>query len=314
MKSHESPLPIQVPAVTQCSAEEFNEDVQFIEANWKRTPIAGADLPVIDLGTGDPLVFIPILEHLEFVYAPLMRTFSASRRVIAYRRQESRTRFVSLAERVEELLHVLDALQLSCVDFVAHGDAAMVLFEFALRYPQRCRSLVIIAQGADYRIKPHPFIWLLHELYVRLPVEHLLPASSLRRTIVRYITHCEPLNASQNLPPTIRELPRSLIEGQFCKIAQWPAVYRYSVLPVIHYFDVRARVTELRMPILLINRWDDVLSPEKETAWLAQLLPQAVYHVVAGRERFFVYSQAEYVAPLIHDFLEKVKQGELISN
>jgi pimeloyl-ACP methyl ester carboxylesterase len=314
MESHKSPLPIQVPIVTQCSAEEFHEDVQFIEANWKRISVAGVDLPVSDLGTGDPLVFIPILEHLEFVYARLIRIFSASRRVIMYRRRESRTRFVSLAERAEELLHVLDALQLPSADFVAHGDAAMVLFEFALRYPQRCRSLVIIAQGADYRIEPHPLIWWLHELFVRLPVEHLLPASFLRRTVVRYITHCEPLNSSRNLPPTITELPRSLIESQFCKIAQWPAVYRYSVLPVIHYFDVRARVAELRMPILLINRWDDILSPEKETTWLAQQLSRAVYHVVAGRERFFLYSEFERVSPLIQDFLEKVEREELTSS
>src|SRR5256885_8681593 len=33
----------------------------------------------------------------------------------------------------------------------------------ALPISQHCRSLVIIAQGADYEIAPHPFIWLLHE-------------------------------------------------------------------------------------------------------------------------------------------------------
>src|SRR5581483_7307102 len=78
-------------------------------------------------------------------------------------------------------------LEIARADFLAHGDGAMVLLEFALRYPQRCRSLTIVAQGADYQIKPHPWIWLLHELYLRLPVEHILSPAFLRRTVVNYI-------------------------------------------------------------------------------------------------------------------------------
>src|SRR5438094_7250199 len=89
----------------------------------------------------------------------------------------------------------------------------MVLFEFATRYPQRCRSLVIIAQGADYQIAPHPFIWLLHELFVRLPVEHFLPAWFLRRIVINYIM--APRGAASKLIPS---LPRHLITEQFSKL------------------------------------------------------------------------------------------------
>jgi pimeloyl-ACP methyl ester carboxylesterase len=295
--------PTHEPTVIQCSAEMFQSDVQFLEDSWQRMPAAGVDLPLIDLGTGDPVVFVPILEHLEFVYARQVRALSTSRRVILYRRRESRTRFVSLAERAEELRQVLDSLGITSTDFVAHGDAAMVLFEFALHYPERCRSLVIVAQAADYRIEPHPFIWWLHELFLRLPIERLVPAAVVRRTVVRYITHCEPSSSSQDSSLTLTELPAELIEGQFRKIALWSAVYRYSVLPVIHYFDVRAHLAGFNMPVLLINRWDDVLSPEAKTAWMARQLPKCVYHVVPGRERFFMYSEAESVTPLIETFL-----------
>ena len=161
---------------------------------------------------------------------------------------------MGLAERGEELCRVFDALQIASADFVGHGDAAMVLFEFALRYPECCRSLVIVAQGADYRTAPHPLIWLLHEMFLHLPVEHLVPAWWLRRIIIRYITHTGPLSHSQGIIPDITEIPHELIEEQFRKIALWPAVYRYSVLPVIHHFDIRARLAALTMPIILINR------------------------------------------------------------
>ena len=276
----------------------FHSDVHHLETLWQRVPIGSIDLPLIDLGKGTPLVFVPILEHLEFVYARQVQALKESRRIILYRRQETRTQPMGLQERAEELRQVLDSLQLEQVDLLGHGDAAMVLFEFALRYPQRCSSLTIIAQAADYQIAPHPFIWLLHELLLRLPVEYVLPAAFLRRTVVNYITACNPDNT------TAPALPRSLINEQFCKIAEWPLVYKRSVLPIIHAFDIRQRVSELTMPILLINRADDVLSPEAKTSWLAKHLPAcAGYHIVAGRERFFMYSQAEQVTPLIEAFL-----------
>src|SRR5947209_14455628 len=156
---------------------------------------------LIDIGKGETLVFVAILELLEFVYARQVEAFSKTRRVIMYRRHETRTYPVGLVERAEELRQVLDSLGLEAVDLVAHGDAAMVLFEFAARYPQRCRSLVIIAQGADYEIAPHPFIWLLHELFVRLPVEHFLPGWFLRRIVINYIVASKP--ATHNYPPGI---------------------------------------------------------------------------------------------------------------
>ena len=181
-------------AVTVPSIDEttFRADVAYIENLWRRKPIGQLDLPVIDIGESVPLVFVPILEHLEFVYARQIREFSQSRRVILYRRRETRTRPVGLVERAEELRSVLDSLGLECVDLIAHGDAAMVLFEFAIRYPHRCHSLSIIAQGADYQIAPHPLIWLLHEIFVRLPVEHFLPAWFLRTN--RHQLHCRASN------------------------------------------------------------------------------------------------------------------------
>ncbi len=300
----------------------FHADVQYIELLWQRFPVGNVDMPLIDTGEGEALVFVPILEHLEWVYARQVQAFSRSRRVIMYRRQENRSRSVGLAERAAELLCVLDSLGLQQVDLVGHGDAAMVLFEFAIQYPQRCRSLIIIAQAADYQIAPHPFIWLLHELFLRLPVEHFLPARFLRRIVINYITasrrsHCKggggvdeewgPLRSPSDpilepFPPP--RLPRPLIEGQFAKIAKWPAVYKFSVLPIIHNFDIRQLLHRLTMPVLLINRADDALSPEAKTRWLAQHLPIcAGYHVIAGDERFFMYAQAEQVNALIHTFL-----------
>jgi pimeloyl-ACP methyl ester carboxylesterase len=317
----------------EIDADTFHADVRYIESLWRRLRVGEADVPVIDIGraTGDALMFVPILEQLEFVYARQIRAFSQTRRVIMYRRREAQTRpMAGLGARVDELRQVLDALGLARVDLVGHGDAAMVLLEFATRYPQRCRSLIIVAQGPDYRIAPHPFIWLLHELFLRLPVEYILPARFLRRIVVKYIvarkeTHAasgrdgyvrrslwgsSPSAQRRNAQPPVSRLPRPLIEEQFRKIARWPFVYKFSVLPVIHNFDIRARLGSLTMPILLINRADDALSPEHRTRWLAERLPNCLgYYVIPGGERFFMYAQAQEVNALMERFLRSVQGG-----
>ena len=283
----------------------FQDDVAYLEALLRRRIIGDSELPLIDIGQGAPLVFVPILEHLEFVYARQVAFFSQHRRVILYRRHETRMHFTSMQQRVEELRELLNHLEIMSADFVAHGDGAMVLLEFALRYPQRCRSLTIIAQAADYRIKPHPWIWFLHELYLRLPVERILPAAFVRRIVVNYIVSRQPHLKTHVEDEALHMLPRACIESQFSKINAWPAVYKFSVLPVIHHFDIRKRLNELTMPVLLINRFDDVLAPEHKTHWFAEHLPNcAGYHVIPGGERFFMYSEAAHVNQILQGFLE----------
>ncbi|GCF10525.1 alpha/beta fold hydrolase [Dictyobacter arantiisoli] len=276
----------------------FHEDVQYIEALWQQRSIGTISLPLIDIGVGEPVVFVPFLEHLEAIYARQMRTMSHTRRVILYRRLEMRTKPWGKNDRAEELRQVLDGLGLECADLIGHGDAAMILFEFALRYPQRCRSLTIIAQGADSRTALYPLVWLLRELLYRLPFEYVLPAAVMR---VNAINDILTRNIDNHTTPS---LPRHLLEEQYEKILQWPFLYKYSILPIIHNFNIRKRLGELTMPILLINRTDDALTPESKTRWLAQHLPNcAGYHVVSGRERYFMYSRAGTVTPLIEAFL-----------
>ena len=58
--------------------DTFHADVQYIEALWQRKAIGATDVPLIDIGNGTPLVFVPILEHLEFVYARQQHNYGKS--------------------------------------------------------------------------------------------------------------------------------------------------------------------------------------------------------------------------------------------
>src|SRR5207245_2531587 len=85
-----------------------------------------------------------------------------------------------------------------------------------------------------------------------------VPAWFLRRLVVNYIMAQSPfVGAGEDVEegwgrlrrPPSPQLPRQLIEEQFRKIALWPFVYKFSVLPIIHSFDVRQQLERLTMPI-----------------------------------------------------------------
>src|SRR5260221_317445 len=132
--------------IPEIDAATFHTDVQYLEALWQRVPMGEADMPLIDTGSdkGEPLVFAPILEHLEFVYARQVRAFGQRRRGIRYRPHESRTQPLGPGECAEGLRKVLDAVGHASGDLMGHWDAAMVLFEFAARYRHRWPSLLFI--------------------------------------------------------------------------------------------------------------------------------------------------------------------------
>lgn len=280
----------------------FQSDVDYLASLWQRVPVGNRDVPVIDIGKGDPLVIVPILEHLDFVYAHQIQALSKTRRVIFYQRHESRNRPVGAVERAEELREFLDAMGLERVDLLGHGDAAIVLFEFLMRHPQRCRAAITFVQGPDYIIDPHPLIWILHELMIRLPIEHIPPGSLVNRILAHIVANYASARDKQHNVQV--GIPHRIFARQFRTISQWAAVYKYSVLPVIHNFDMHTRLAPLIMPLLVFNRFDDRLTPERKTRWLSEHLPNcAGYHVIAGGDRFFMYAQADEVNPLIEQFL-----------
>src|SRR5579859_3108720 len=107
---------VQAPD-TYIDVTTFQDDVAYLEALFRRQVVGDSELPLIDTGQGAPLVFVPILEHLEFVYARQVRFFSQRRRVILYRRHETRMHFTGMQQRVEELRDLLNHLEIMSADF-----------------------------------------------------------------------------------------------------------------------------------------------------------------------------------------------------
>jgi pimeloyl-ACP methyl ester carboxylesterase len=67
--------------------------------------------------------------------------------------------------------------------------------------------------------------------------------------------------------------------------------------------DFTSRLTELRMPVLLVWGGADAVSPPSAGRRLQELLPRAELHVIEGGDHAFAHDRAADVAPIIRRFL-----------
>lgn len=75
-------------------------------------------------GSGTPIVCVPLLRELNFVYAPHIDALSPDHEVVLYEPVVSRSRHISVAARVDELHSVLDTLGLPAAHLLAWSDGA----------------------------------------------------------------------------------------------------------------------------------------------------------------------------------------------
>jgi pimeloyl-ACP methyl ester carboxylesterase len=280
------------------SDEEFYADEAFVLDNMRPATIEGWSTRIFDAGTGEPIVFVPILGGLEVVYAKQLRELQNENRVILHERTESLHKRVPVGPRVEEVRRVLDHLGLERAHIVGLGEAGITTYNFGRQYPDRVRSLTVLCCGPLYRVKPY---WLTKRIVEpaidRLPVEHLLPDALIRRFVVKTTSGDGPL-------------PAHLISHMVERVPNQMRVHKYSVAPIEHRHDMYPWAHTLDVPVLLINRDDDKVAPVDEMRELAALLPQCFgYEVLRDGGRFVTYTWADRVNELLRDFHRKVETG-----
>lgn len=106
-------------------------------------------------GAGDPLVLLNgALDTIATDWERHLPVFAARYRVAAYEhRGHARTdnpagRFTSYAQLADDLAALLDTLGIARAHLCGFSDGAITLFNFALRWPERVRSLILA--GAQY--------------------------------------------------------------------------------------------------------------------------------------------------------------------
>ena len=274
------------------SDEQWAEDRRYVAAGLRPLDAGGRRLEVIDIGDGEPILYIPLMSHVEVVYARQLRHFSRDHRAVLFRREEPTDRPVGIAERVAEALAVLDALGIERAHIVGRGQASIVAAAFALAHPERSRSLVMVNVGMRHRVPPvlltHTINWAL----LHLPIEHrLVKEDSWRRQVVSFLSGPDQRLTRHQLLAVYREIPNFI---EVCK---------YSVSPLELDHDLRETAKDLNVPALLLGADEDPRASREDLEELAAALPDCRgVHMVGQGGRFVNYVQGDEVNRLIRDF------------
>ncbi|HEY7795274.1 MAG TPA: alpha/beta hydrolase [Gaiellaceae bacterium] len=278
------------------SDEQLDGDLAYVDEGLKHDRIGSWETEVFDAGEGEAVLFVPILGHVEVIYARQLRDFSQDHRAITYRRPEATRAPATIADRVREVRELLDHLNVETAHVVGRGEGAIVASEFAVAHSDRCRSLVMIGLGLRHKVPPVPLTRALNWALLHLPIDgRLLTDEGWRKKVVKYLS-----GSDQRL--TYDQLWRVYV-----RIPEFIRTCKYSVTPLVHYYDLRPKAGSLRVPTLLITTDEDARATREDLEALAAALPDCRgVHVVPQGGRFVNYVQGDEVNRLIREFYDGV--------
>ena len=140
---------------------------------------------VFDQGHGDPIIFIPTVSELHFVYAPQLEEFGKDYRVILYDPELSRRSFVRVSDRAEEVKLLIKHLGVQSAHIVAWSDAGSVAYHLAKTSPELCRSVIFLGLSSSYKY-PEP-LYSLSQILLRFPIENVVPPGIIARILAKFL-------------------------------------------------------------------------------------------------------------------------------
>jgi len=269
---------------------KFVEDSRFIYEAWKEADINGFQTNILDCGAGQILFQTPIAKYLEPFWTPILRHFEKTRRIITYERRESTSQYMHAWDRAKDMLAVMDHLEITRCDIVSHSSGAVASFHFALMYPERVRSIVLMNVAAFYPKLRGPIAVLSDKLAPLLPDAIVLPlflTFLAKRGTEDYALH----------------------RYAFGKFKPLGLHLKYSLNHITQEHDLRESLCAIRCPVLLINRTDDAVVPMEDMVYLHDRLPRCFgLHTVAGGGHMFHYRHAGDIIGFMEGFYRRISK------
>jgi 3-oxoadipate enol-lactonase len=234
----------------------------------------GLDLFYADTGSGPPLVFLNGLAGDHLYWAGQVRHFARRFRCLAPDNRDSGESSYarepySIGDLAEDVACLLAALDLPPAHLVGLSLGGMIAQEFALRHPQRVRSLCLVgtlARSDDWFCGTLHAYGLIRRQVADTPAffEALLP------WLVSHRFFESPTKVDW-LRGLLRQNPQpQRIDGFFRQIE---AIERHDVLDRLH---------EVGCPVMVAVGEDDRLIPPRYARELAAALPQARLELLPG--------------------------------
>lgn len=202
----------------------------------------------------------------------------------------------------EKMLQDLEAYRQQCgfekIILLGHSFGAVLAIEYALAFPQNVQALILVATAArsDFlrdttrNAKQFPEVVQAQRTY----------ALSARKDadFAALVFGSIPLYFAPGFESQAKDMLGKIRFGADCYAAVSQHVLNnYSLLPRLH---------EIQAPTLVLGAGGDFVTPPEYNREIAERLPDAVYHEVAGAGHFPFFEAPEECCKMIEQWWEKI--------
>ncbi len=177
----------------------------------------------------------------------------------------------------EYLKDFLESSGISSAILCGHSMGGAIVLDYALRYPEDTRALILVSTGSRLRVAPHIL---------------------------------ESFRAGKNVPNLSRHLygpdaPEELIQEGEAQLAQVPAAVSYADYSACDAFDVTECLPEIKLPVLVLCGEQDAMTPPKYSRFLAEKIPGARLELLPTGGHMLMQEKGDQVNRAIERFLQE---------
>jgi pimeloyl-ACP methyl ester carboxylesterase len=276
------------------------------------TPVNGCDLYYEEGGQGVPVIFVhggfPTLASRVTDFSQWHWTweqdFAAAYHFFWYERRgcyrsSSPESGYELENQALDLGLLLDALHIPAAHVIGSSAGGPISLLFAAHSPQRVRSLTLAGTGITFFLKEHPASQIIRHLLTMLDTEGAEVAFAHRPAGVE--TSMEPLWITDEMHARGRyaeylEQEHLLARRvQVLPIAERVRSFSIELQAMQAYMrgDLSTYARQVTCPTLVLHGSDDREVPLARGQALAELIPLARLHIIAGGGHSLVHRSAE---------------------
>jgi 3-oxoadipate enol-lactonase len=247
-------------------------------------------------GAGEPLLLISGFACDHSIWGKVAPRLATKHRVVSFDNRgvgesSGHDGPFGIGEMAEDAALLMDQAGAAPAHVAGHSMGGMIAQELALAYPDRVRSLTLLASCAKCDERGKAVIESFGEL----------PGLVDPRTCARLIMPWLYTNDFYSKPGAVEQLVQWLIECSFPPTPE--AMYQQS--RAISACDTSGRLGAVRCPTLILAGREDILLPVKFSEQLARGIPSAELVVLEKTGHGMLIETPDLVATAMLDFLSR---------
>jgi pimeloyl-ACP methyl ester carboxylesterase len=187
----------------------------------------------------------------------------------------------TIAAYAADIIALLDALHIDSAIIAGHSMGGAIALTLALDNPERVRGLVLLSTGAKLSVHPDILNGVLTEFM------------QTARALMDWQWHP---HADQDLLEVIG----------YKTLIGTPAHIVYGDYAACNLFDVRTRLSEIKVPTLIIGGTHDKLTPPRYSEYLHEHIAGSTLSLIEAGAHMVVQEQPKAVAAAIRTWLSQI--------